>query len=695
MPDRTSAKSSPRATSSRTKRSAAATSTKKSLEHVLDALPDVLDFRDRMFEPTLVQVPREQPLERYRALSVPVLDQGSEGACTGFALATVAHHLLLTTHADPLEVSPWMVYRMAQRYDEWPGERYSGSSARGAMKAWHKHGLCGVKLWKKSRKRLDATITEDATLRPLGAYLRVNHRDLVAMHAALAEVGVLLATARVHTGWGRVGRDGVIPFHEGEIGAHAFAIVGYDAHGFWIQNSWGKDWGKDGFCRVSYDDWLMNGSDVWVARLGVPIRLRATHVNSSLSQGTVILRTGEPSFDRLRPHIVSLGNDGELRTSGTFGTTLEDVRELIEHDLPRITSKWEAPRVVLYAHGGLVSEKAAIQRTSEYLDTLLAAEVYPISFIWKTDYWTTLSNMLKDVVERRRPEGVLDGAKDFMLDRLDDALEPLARALTGRAQWREMKENALRASTRRQGGARVTARVLAELRPEVELHLVAHSAGSILLAPLVEYLTASGVIANGPMKGTQGLGRTIASCSLWAPACTTELFHAAYAPAIRSRRIERFGLYTLTDAAERDDHCARIYNKSLLYLVSHAFEDRARVPIIRPHGTPILGMAACVQRDPDLKQLLRLAHVEHILAPNSAGDDEGRKSTQGSGATSHGGFDDDRATILGTLTRMLGSRPGATRKTKGSARGGDMPKPELCFRTSPEKRASIRGALPD
>ena len=35
----------------------------------------------------------------------------------------------------------------------------------------------------------------------LGAYLRVNHKDLVAMHCALAEVGILYAVANVHDGW--------------------------------------------------------------------------------------------------------------------------------------------------------------------------------------------------------------------------------------------------------------------------------------------------------------------------------------------------------------------------------------------------------------------------------------------------------------------------------------------------------------
>src|SRR6266481_5100096 len=115
----------------------------------LDARPDTLDFRDRMYEPTLVEVPTERPLSDYLKARVPVLDQGKEGACTGFGLATVIHYLLRTRRVVPdrAEVSPWMLYEMARRYDEWPGEHYEGSSARGAMTGWVKHGVCSAEKW--------------------------------------------------------------------------------------------------------------------------------------------------------------------------------------------------------------------------------------------------------------------------------------------------------------------------------------------------------------------------------------------------------------------------------------------------------------------------------------------------------------------------------------------------------------------
>jgi hypothetical protein len=91
----------------------------------LDARPDTLDFRDRMFEPTLIEVQTERPLEEYRKARVPILDQGTEGACTGFGLATVVNYLLRTRNyiPDKDDVSPRMLYNMARRYDEWPGER--------------------------------------------------------------------------------------------------------------------------------------------------------------------------------------------------------------------------------------------------------------------------------------------------------------------------------------------------------------------------------------------------------------------------------------------------------------------------------------------------------------------------------------------------------------------------------------------
>jgi len=627
----------------------------------LNARPDTVDFRDLVYVPTLVEVGTEIPLARYRRARVPILDQGEEGACTGFGLATMVHYLLRTRKVKPdrAGVSPRMLYAMARRYDEWPGESYEGSSCRGAMKGWHKHGVCAEALWRHDPDEPDFTLTEtrsaDAQQRALGAYFRVNHKDLVAMHAAITEVGVLYASADVHEGWDGVDDDGRIPFGDTArvLGGHAFAIVAYDREGFWLQNSWGRSWGRGGFGHISYADWLKHGSDVWVARLGVPIEAaaRAVSVRTSFTASS---RAKAYAYDDVRPHVVSVGNNGALRTTGNIGTTPEAVRRIVNEDFARITAGWKTKRLVLYAHGGLVGEDPAVQRVAEYRRTMLDRECYPLAFVWHSDYWSTITAMLEDVVKRRRSEGAIDATNDFMLDRLDDGLEPLARAFTGKASWDEMKENALAATRSAAGAVRFVAAEIAGLvaRTKVDVHLIAHSAGSILLAPLVEHLSKP--ISAG------GLGVPVTSCTLWAPACTMALFDGTYAPAIRDGRIGRTALYTLTDEAEQDDHCARIYNKSLLYLVSNAFEARPRIPLVRPDGVPLLGMAKFVERHRTLGRLIRDGRVRWVQAPNTL-----PVGTPGaSGSSAHGAFDDDQATVLSTLGFILdgGRRTGVTAK---------------------------------
>jgi hypothetical protein len=643
---------------------------KQSIRRTLDARPDTMDFRDIMYVPTLVEVPTHIPVQDFLKYKVPVLDQGTEGACTGFGIATVANYLLLRRRVvpDPVPVSPRMLYEMAKRYDEWPGENYSGSSARGAMKGWHKHGVCSEKDWPyrtsaKNPSGLTAARTANALRRPLGAYFRVNHRDFVAMHSAIAEVGVLYATATVHRGWDAVGPDGRIPPDDRITGGHAFAIVAYDSEGFWLQNSWGRGWGRSGLARVSYDDWLKNGTDVWVARLGAPVALRAVS-SAAAAHAPTAGKSAAYSYADLRPHIVSIGNDGKLKPGGDYGTSPEELRQIFESDIPAAIKDWPRKRLLLYAHGGLVSEAAAVQRVADYRPALLKSGVYPLAFIWRSDYWTTITNILEDAVRRRRPEGLLDAAKDFMLDRLDDALEPLARMLTGKAAWDEMKENALAASAAG-GGARLVLEHVARLKqrfPGLEIHVAGHSAGAILQAPLLQHLTSKGKIAAGPMKGASGYDIKVATCTLWAPACTIALFKEAYLPPIRNGQVGRFALFALSDPVEQDDHCARIYNKSLLYLVSNAFESPQRIPVFRD-GVPILGMERFLRADPVVSGLFK-GKADLVIAPNS----EPVGSTAASGARQHGDFDDDKATVHATLARIIGAKAAKSSKAAVPAR---------------------------
>ena len=102
-----------------------------------------------------------------------------------------------------------MLYSMARRYDEWAEEdenEDSGSSLRGALKGWAKHGASSERLW--TTLPMPPAQNEpaddwwlDAVKRPLGAYYRISPENVRDMHVALKEVGAVYASALTHEGW--------------------------------------------------------------------------------------------------------------------------------------------------------------------------------------------------------------------------------------------------------------------------------------------------------------------------------------------------------------------------------------------------------------------------------------------------------------------------------------------------------------
>ena len=186
----------------------------------------------------------------------------------------------------------------------------------------------------------------------------------------------------------------------------------------------------------------------------------------------------------------------------------------------------------------------------------------------------------------------LQGKRTLTEDNLGEALQMIRVSLleadvefqVARSFLERVKEKAHRATLDDLGGARLVCKYLAdwfESQPSAEVHIIAHSAGSIFCSPLVKLLTTRGNIRSGYLRGGRGYGIPLASCSLWAPSIRLREFKQTYAPAIRSGGIQRFTLYTLSDEAEREDNCAQIYNKSLLqpetaiyYILSLLIHDR-------------------------------------------------------------------------------------------------------------------------
>lgn len=634
----------------------------------LDARPDRLDLRDRIFTPRVQSLPPSWPAENeitaelsgYLARDM-VLYQGNEGACTGFGLAAVVNYLLWLRDRASTKTSPRQLYHLAKLYDEWPGEDYTGSSCRGALKGWHKHGVCAQELWPYTVRR-DGSVPAfeapaegwaiDAVTRPLGVYYRVEKDDVTAMMAALFEARALYVSANVHQGWALMRAKGkkqpavqfkslsqlpVIKWPAKAQGGHAFAIIGYTRQGFIVQNSWSTDWGFSGFAILTFEDWLANGTDCWTVALGVPIehgglshnsrpaRSRAdiqSPFRSALSsanakrEGFSLFSASNRDTERKGPALLTsdqaYGLTVVMENNGSIGPRLTDVENVragvkrIVYEAPRAwydnlpaTNKPSALRIAVYAHGGLNSEEDSIKRICAMAPYFLENGIYPLFVTWRTGALETFADIVRDTLPGLFPEAggisdVLKNLKDKALEGMDRTVE-LATKKLGGDQWSQMKQNADAASV-----AGFTPRGLVEMadnlkklvadmgQKNVELHLIGHSAGSLINGHLIQLLWARGL--------------SIETSTLMAPACTLDFADQTFRKVIEGGGLKRadFHIHMMSDSREQDDNVISVYHKSLLYLVSRAYEELQRMPL--------LGMAKALDKDfqdfsdPDLSE---------------------------------------------------------------------------------------------
>jgi hypothetical protein len=657
----------------------------------LNVQPDIPDLRDRLYNPTLAGLEttyNSQPFADPASLA-RIKDQGETSACTGFALSEMIEGLVYHTwnknvqqSPPPEKISPYMLYYFARRYDEIPGnDAGAGSTARGAMKAWHKHGACKLNLWPQmeiSIKDQGAEWIADAFQTPLGAYYRVDHMSIPDIHAAINETGFVYVTAQTHSGWDEA-KDGIIEFDNTQTpsGGHAFLLVGYDEKGFWLQNSWGDTWGNKGFARLNYKDWTANCMDSWVAQLGVHISPRAESLACGLPYTPSVVKksasAAEPapnlssnaslSAQQINPYIINLTNNGNLSDSGQFATKPEDLHDLLSFYLKNALSAWNlGPQqpidVAIYAHGGLTDENSAAGTARWWVPSLFNQRVFPVFLMWETGFWDILRDIIVDAFAKQAQPGAAGSfweklkskAENFWNERLENlASKP------GTMEWDEMKDNAQAAIANKNGGLAQLARELQkpdynDIRRRLRFHLIGHSAGSIVHSYLGPALVEAGFVVDGVY--------------FLAPACRSELFLTNLEPLYVKGKIASYTQFHMTDAVEQRDNCANIYKQSLLYLVSNAFEHK--------RGTPILGMQKFVGGIATDKPA-GAAVWDFIASPTSPSNPAFR-----SNSTSHGGFDNDPDTRAAVLTR-IGKRQetsgSAGAKRKASAAASKRPKP--------------------
>lgn len=154
------------------------------------------------------------------------LDQGQEGACTGFALAHclgIAQKRWAVTDAN----AHWM-YKLAKLHDEYVGENYEGSSVQGAMEGAKAVGLIKGYWWIETPEELKHAI----------------------------RFGALDAGSWWYSGMWKPDSNGFVHATGERSGGHSYEVGAVDLrrHAARIDNSWGKRWGVNGSAWIDLDE---------------------------------------------------------------------------------------------------------------------------------------------------------------------------------------------------------------------------------------------------------------------------------------------------------------------------------------------------------------------------------------------------------------------------------------------------------
>ena len=341
-----------------------------------------------------------------------------------------------------------------------------------------------------------------------------------------------------------------------------------------------------------------------------------------------------------RSHVVDLAM-GQLSHDGCYNNAESDLDELVAR-IGHWIENAAQPRLVFFAHGGLVDERSGLGIAIRDRAWWLANGVYPVFFVWETGFLEVFQQKQRELA-----------ARNIITDASDALLEITLGPTAGKPTWDRIKTSALLSSaaetaTGLPGGAhRFATKLAARLKAHaaapgakpVGLHAVGHSAGSIFHCHYLPVLTAALTTAGVPNAKVDTL-------ALLAPAVRVDLFKSHLKPLVPAA-IDKFALFTMDRPTELDDDVMKIYRKSLLYFVRNACED----PV---HATPVLGLEESVRTDAELAAWFGLtgggptAGVDVVWSPTGvvSGPSASRSRT-------HGGFDNDPPTMNAVMYRIL------------------------------------------
>ena len=175
----------------------------------------------------------------YKNALPPIQDQGQRNTCVPHSISV---HLNWNYNSDmrmPANIDNRISIEDIYQWRSDKGD--NGMTFKEALSGIYHHGAIS------SKGKLN-----------IRQYAKIN--SMLGLKYAIIANGPCIAGLRVYN----YGNEFWKPcYGDSLIGLHAISIVGYDATGFIIRNSWGRSWGSAGYGKLRYDDFSSAVVECW------------------------------------------------------------------------------------------------------------------------------------------------------------------------------------------------------------------------------------------------------------------------------------------------------------------------------------------------------------------------------------------------------------------------------------------------
>ena len=218
-------------------------------------IKDKFDDRDYLMRAYLPVVKLPKKIDYTQKMS-PIRDQGEEGTCVGFAVASgMKEYQEILDYQKLVELSPRFVYSECKKIDGMPEEE--GTTIRASMQVLEKLGVCQEKLWpyqphqKDEPKEGAKANAQKFRIITYARILNLNELRMVLLSKGPVVLGIEVFEGMLKT------KTGMVPLpkkNETSVGGHAICAVGYDDEKELVKfkNSWSEKWGQQGFGYLPY-----------------------------------------------------------------------------------------------------------------------------------------------------------------------------------------------------------------------------------------------------------------------------------------------------------------------------------------------------------------------------------------------------------------------------------------------------------